>query len=43
MEEIEDLNSRINEYKILQIESSKYKEIVNDIVNRGSLIVKEKS
>ena len=42
-EEIADLNSKINEYKILQIESTKYKEIVNDLVKEASLIVKEKS
>ena len=35
MEEIADLNSKIKEYKILQIESTKYKEIVNDLVKRG--------
>ena len=34
MEEIEDLNSKINQYKILQIESTKDKEIVNDLVKR---------
>ena len=35
MAEISDLQSKIKEYKALQIEDAKYKEIVADLVEKG--------
>ena len=35
MAELDNLKERINEYKMIQIEDSKYKEIVDSLIQKG--------
>ena len=42
MAELDNLKERINEFKIMQLKDTKYKEIVDKLIQKGLLVKQEK-